>query len=100
MEHFFVGKKANPRYLVETIPKKKEIKIYKPDKYSDHLDHYERYALGKNILTINYENILFTKQPVDNNEHRYIPEIIIKTKNTYIWVSKHIKTFNKNKNRK
>ena len=47
MNSFFVGKKTKPSFLLEVIPEKKIISIYKPDKYSKNEEFYEKYALGE-----------------------------------------------------
>ena len=90
MSSFFVGKKSRPSFLLEVIPDKKIISIYKPDKYSKNEDFYEKYALGKMIITTKFNNIVFSKNPVSYKNNLFVPIIILKIKNKYFSVSKTI----------
>ena len=90
MSSFFVGKKSRPSFLLEVIPDKKIISIYKPDKYSKNEDFYEKYALGKMIITTKFNNIVFSKNPVSYKNNLFVPIIILKIKNEYFSVSNTI----------
>ena len=118
MNSFFVGKKSRPSFLVEVIPDKKIISIYKPDKYSKNEEFYEKYSLGELIMTSTFNTIIFSKKPVtytqveDAQSNRsnpfisarvagilnenwcknnlFVPIIILKIKNKYFIVSKTI----------
>lgn len=90
MNSFFVGKKSRPSFLVEILPDKKIISIYKPDKYSKNEEFYEKYSLGKMIITTKYNNIIFNKNPVSYKNHLFVPKIILKIKNKKILVSEKI----------
>ena len=90
MSSFFVGKKSRPSFLLEVIPDKKIISIYKPDKYSKNEDFYEKYALGEMIITTKFNNIVFSKNPVSYKNNLFVPIIILKIKNKYFSVSKTI----------
>ena len=90
MNSFFVGKKSRPSFLVEILPDKKIISIYKPDKYSKNEEFYEKYSLGKMIITIKFNNIIFNKNPVSYKNHLFVPKIILKIKNKKILVSEKI----------
>lgn len=90
MESYFVGTKSSPEFLIEVSKKRKEISIYKPDKYSKDEEFYEKYSLGELLLTSAYDDIIFTKNTVAYKKHKYTPEIIIKIKNKYILVSEKI----------
>lgn len=87
MSSFFVGKKSRPSFLLEVIPDKKIISIYKPDKYSKNEDFYEKYALGEMIITTKFNNIVFSKNPVSYKNNLFVPIIILKIKNEYFSVS-------------
>jgi hypothetical protein len=92
MNSFFIGNKKKPNFLIEVIPKKNILSIYKPDKYSINEEFYEKYALGKHLITINYNDIIFVKKPISYKKYYYyLPKIIIKFKNKYLFVSKTIK---------
>lgn len=90
MSSFFVGKKSRPSFLLEVIPDKKIISIYKPDKYSKNEDFYEKYALGEMIITTRFNNIVFSKNPVSYKNNLFVPIIILKIKNKYFSVSNTI----------
>ena len=91
MYSLFVGNKIKPNYLIEVIPNKKTISIYKPDKYSKNEEFYERYSLGELIDTMKYNNILFVKKPISYKRYLFCPEVIFKIKNKYIFISNNIK---------
>jgi len=88
---FFVGDKSKPSFLLEIIPKKKTISIFKPDKYSKNEEFYEKYSLGKEVITTKYDNIMFSKNPVEYKHHLFVPQIMLKIKNKYLVISKSIK---------
>jgi len=90
MNSFFVGKKTRPSFLLEVIPDKKIISIYKPDKYSKNEEFYEKYALGEMIITTKFNNIIFSKNPVSYKNHLFVPIIILNIKNKYFVVSETI----------
>jgi hypothetical protein len=90
MSSFFVGKKSRPSFLLEVIPDKKIISIYKPDKYSKNEDFYEKYALGEMIITTKFNNIVFSKNPVSYKNNLFVPIIILKIKNKCFSVSNTI----------
>ena len=90
MNYFFVGKKSRPSFLLEVIPEKKIISIYKPDKYSKNEEFYEKYALGEMIITTKFNNIVFIETPVSYKNHLFVPIIILKIKKKYFVVSKTI----------
>ena len=89
MKIYFVGSKSSPEFLVEL--RKKDLTIYKPDKYSKDEEFYEKYALGKVVFTAKNAEIIFTKNIVSYKKEKYTPELIIRTKNKYILVNKNIK---------
>lgn len=90
MKSFFVGDNAKPSFLVEIAPDKKLLYIYKPDKYSKNEDFYEKYALGKLLVNIKYNEIIYVKKPVAYKGFLFVPEIIFKINNNNIVVSKKI----------
>ena len=90
MNSFFVGEKSKPSFLVEVIPNKKLISVYKPDKYSKNEEFYEKYSLGELIISTKFNNIIFSKKPVTYKNHYFVPKIIIKIKNNHVVVSKTI----------
>jgi hypothetical protein len=113
MNSFFIGKKSRPSFLVEVIPDKKIVSIYKPDKYSKNEEFYEKYSLGELIMTSKFNSIIFSKKPipytqVENsqsnrsnpfisssvsgilNENSFVPMIILKIKNKIFILSKTI----------
>ena len=90
MKIYFVGSKTTPEFLVELH--KKDLTIYKPDKYSKDEEFYEKYALGKVVFTAKNAEIIFTQNVVSTHKiYKYTPEIIIRTKDKYILVNKTIK---------
>jgi hypothetical protein len=90
MDSYFVGSKSSPEFLVELH--KKDLTIYKPDKYSKDEEFYEKYALGKIVFTAKNAEIIFTQKVVSTHKiYKYTPELIIKANNKYILVNKNIK---------
>ena len=89
MDSYFVGSKSSPEFLVELS--KKDLTIYKPDKYSKNEEFYEKYALGKIVFTAKNAEIIFTQNTISYKKQKYTPELIIRTKDKYILVSKNIK---------
>jgi DNA-directed RNA polymerase beta' subunit len=93
MYSFFVGNKSKPSFLVEVIPKNKVMTIYKPDKYSKNEEFYEKYALGKVLITTKYNDIIFLQKPVpykSHKKHLFVPGIIFKIEKKNLLVSKTI----------
>ena len=89
MDSYFVGSKSSPEFLVELS--KKDLTIYKPDKYSKDEEFYEKYALGKVVFTAKNAEIIFTQNTISYKKEKYTPELIIRTKDKYILVNKNIK---------
>lgn len=89
MDSYFVGSKSSPEFLVELS--KKDLTIYKPDKYSKNEEFYEKYALGKIVFTAKNAEIIFTQNTISYKKEKYTPELIIRTKDKYILVNKNIK---------
>jgi hypothetical protein len=75
MKPIFIGSKARPTYLVEIHPAKKQIHIYKPDRFSKNEEFYEKYSLGQPVLTATYDKIIV--QPVAYKHYLHAPEMII-----------------------
>ena len=75
MDSYFVGSKSSPEFLVELH--KKDLTIYKPDKYSKDEEFYEKYALGKVVFTAKNAEIIFTQNTVSYKKEKYTPEVII-----------------------
>lgn len=90
MDSLFVGSKSKPSFLIEILPKKKELSIYKPDKFSKNEEFYEKYSLGKLLLNTKYNNIIIVKKPIPYKGFLYVPEIIFKIKNKHFLVSNKI----------
>ncbi len=89
MNSYFVGSKSFPEFLVEFS--KKDLTIYKPDKYSKDEEFYEKYALGKIVFTAKNAEIIFTQNTISYKKNKYTPELIIRTNDKYILVNKNIK---------
>ena len=89
MNSYFVGSKLSPEFLVEFS--KKDLTIYKPDKYSKNEEFYEKYALGKIVFTAKNAEIIFIQNTISYKKEKYTPELIVRTKDKYILVSKNIK---------
>ena len=94
MNSIFVGNKSKPSFLLEIIPSKKIITIYKPDKYSKNEEFYEKYSLGQMIIRTKFTNIIFSKKPVSYKNGLFVPELFVKIKNKYYVVSKTIREKN------
>jgi hypothetical protein len=91
MNSFFVGNKTKPSFLVEVMPSKKIITIYRPDKYSKNEAFYEKYSLGEVLVRTKFTNIIFSKKPVSyKNASFFVPEIGVKIKNKMFVISKTI----------
>lgn len=90
MNSFFVGNKSKPSFLVEVIPDKKIVSIYKPDKYSKNEEFHDKYALGELLIRTKFSNIYFNKNPVSYKDFLFVPEIMFKIKKKYWVVSKTI----------
>ncbi len=59
MESYFIGIKTKQTFLViSTKNKYININIYTPDKFSKNEDFYEKYSLGKVVLSTKYDTIL------------------------------------------
>jgi hypothetical protein len=97
MNSFFVGNKSKPSFLVEVIPDKKIVSIYKPDKYSKNQEFHDKYALGEMVIRTKFNNIYFNKKPVSYKDFLFVPEIMLKIKKKYLVISKTI-TENENEN--
>ena len=90
--HYFVGSKTRPTYLVEIVKKTKQIRIYKPDKYSKNEEFFERYSLGSMELSISYNDMQVSETPVVyKNHYLFVPKIIFKIKNKFLVVSSTMK---------
>jgi len=91
MNSIFLGNKSKPNFLVEILPKKKQISIYKPDKYSKNEEFYEKYSLGQLLITTNYNEIICEKKPIPYKDFLFTPKLIFKIKNNYLCVSNTLK---------
>lgn len=92
MISLFVGDKLKPSFLVEIIPKKKIISIYKPDKYSkNEEDFYEIYSLGKLMVNTTYDKIIYEIKPISYKNYLFVPEMFFKINNKLVSISKKIK---------
>ena len=91
MKSIFIGNKTKPTFLAEIIPNKKQIRIYKPDRFSKNEEFYEKYALGQEVLSATYSSLLFTKAPIAYKQFLYVPEMIIVVKKKQIRVSTTIR---------
>jgi hypothetical protein len=89
MASYFVGSKSSPEFLVEL--RKKDLTIYKPDKYSKNEEFYEKYALGKIVFMAKNAEIIFTQNTVSYKKEKYTPELIVRANDKYILVNKNIK---------
>jgi len=79
--HFITFNKMKPSFLIEVVPEKKIINIFKPDKYKNY----------KIKHTTKYNDIIFYKNPVSYKNFLFVPEIIFKIDNKYLFVSKTMK---------
>jgi len=92
MEHYFVGKRAKPSFLVSVQKTKKNVTIYKPDGASKNEEFFEKYYLGQVLVETKYSDIIFINKPVKfKNHYEYVPEIILKIKGKYYMVSDKMK---------
>lgn len=89
MKSIFIGSKAKPTYLVEIHPAKKQIHIYKPDRFSKNEEFYEKYALGQEVLTATYDKIIV--QPAAYKSYLHAPEMIIVIKKKPIRIATTIR---------
>jgi hypothetical protein len=89
MKSIFVGSKSKPTFLVEILPKKKEISIYMPDTFSKNEEFYEKYALGRLVVKAKYSAI--SCSPVPYKGYLYAPELIVKIKNKEYMITNKIK---------
>ena len=89
MKSIFVGSKAKPTYLVEIHPAKKQIHIYKPDRFSKNEEFYEKYALGQEVLTAKYDKIM--AQPTPYRQFLHAPEMIVYIKKKPIRITTTIR---------
>ena len=89
MKSIFIGSKAKPTYLVEINPAKKQIHIYKPDRFSKNEEFYEKYALGQEVLTATYDKIIV--QPVAYKGYFHAPEMIMVIKKKPIRIATTIR---------
>lgn len=89
MKSIFIGSKARPTYLVEIHPAKKQIHIYKPDRFSKNEEFYEKYSLGQEVLTAKYDKIIV--QPVAYKQFLHAPEMIVIIKKKPIRIASAIR---------
>jgi hypothetical protein len=89
MKSIFIGTKTKPTYLAEINPSKKQIHIYKPDRFSKNEEFYEKYALGQLVLTATYDKIIV--QPVAYKGYLHAPEMIVIIKRKPIRVATTIR---------
>ena len=89
MKSIFIGSKAKPTYLVEIHPAKKQIHIYKPDRFSKDEEFYEKYSLGQEVLTAKYDKIII--QPVAYKGYFHAPEMIVVIKKRPIRIASAIR---------
>ena len=90
MTAYFIGSKSSPEFLVEVNKTTKNIDIYKPDKMSKNEEFYEKYSLGKLVLSAKYKNIIFIKKPVSYKKHKYVSDIIVQTNEKYLLINNKI----------
>jgi hypothetical protein len=89
MKSIFIGSKSKPTYLVEIHPSKKQIHIYKPDRFSKNEEFYEKYALGVEVLTAKYDKIM--AQPTSYKHYLHAPEMIVYIKKKPIRIATTIR---------
>ena len=89
MKSIFVGSKSKPTFLVEILPKKKEISIYMPDTFSKNEEFYEKYALGRLVIKAKYDTI--KASPVPYKGYLYASELVVKIKNKEFSITNKIK---------
>lgn len=75
--------------MVEIVPAKKQIRIYKPDQYSKNEEFYEKYALGLEVLTAKYDKIM--AQPTPYKQFLHAPEMIVYIKKKPIRIATTIR---------
>lgn len=90
LQFLFVGSKTKPSFLIEINLKKKIFSVYQPDEFSKKEEFFERYSLGKLLITTKYNEIIFLKKPVPYKDNLYVPEVIFKIKKKYLFISKTI----------
>jgi hypothetical protein len=91
MKSILIGKKAKPTYLVEIDPKKKQLTIYKPDRYSAREEFYEKYVLGETILTTKYDKLFFKEHPIEYRHITGAPEMLYATEMAVVIKKKQIR---------
>jgi hypothetical protein len=89
MKSIFIGSKVTPTYLVEIHPVKKEISIYKPDRFSKNEEFYEKYSLGQLVLSAKYDKIIV--QPAAYKGYLHAPEMIVYIKKKPIRIATTIR---------
>ena len=89
MKSIFIGSKAKPTFLVEIYPSKKQIVVYKPDRFSKNEEFYEKYSLGQEVLTARYDKIIV--QPTAYKQLLHAPEMIVIVKKKPIRIATTIK---------
>jgi len=92
----FVGSEKKPTFLVEI--NKKNVTVYKPDKYSKNEDPYEKYSLGEIVLETSFDAIIYKGLMKYNipgySMNSYItPELSIRIKDKYICITNKL-TYN------
>jgi len=91
MSVYYVGSKGRPEFLLEVIPNKKVVYVYTPDAHSRGLDRLERYVLGKLVKKVNYEKILFSREPVAYHSYAYVPSAMVLMKKGGVEVGKGVR---------
>ena len=89
MKSIFVGSKSKPTFLVEILPKKKEISIYTPDVFSKNEEFYEKYALGKLVIKAKYTAI--TCGTIPYKGYLYAPEFAVTINNRKFMITNKIR---------
>jgi hypothetical protein len=80
MKSIFIGSKAKPTFLVEIYPNKKQIVVYKPDRFSKNEEFYEKYSLGQEVLTATYDKIIVKPTAYKKFLHSQGMIVVIKKK--------------------
>jgi len=89
---YFVGSQSRPTYLVEIVKKTKQVRIYKPDKYSKNEEFYEKYSLGSLVLAAKYDDVQLSEPAVSyKTRYQFVPKIVFKIKKQFVVVSSTIK---------
>lgn len=91
MKSILIGKKATPTYLVEIMPNKKQLTIYKPDRYSAREEFYEKYVLGEIVLTTKYDKLFFKDHPIAYRRITGAPELLYATEMVIVIKKKQIR---------